>query len=289
MQQVLPLANRPCTQWVSIVFTLVLMLVASRCMARSRQSITLADVDRKILLIFNHGSKQSGQEDFCEPNGRTTPDVIKQLQGETVDGREILVYEFCTESIGIKGILGSKNRGRVREIETLVRDFQKQGVPARQIFLAGHSAGAWASLMVARRNNVDFNAVIAFAPANSGKKKHRSRRGWARLTRLIRYMSDARSIPALVYAFDNDEFNDTETLGFLRGLQGVTFVNYDGRDIAGVTCKPLADIHRTAFKTCFSITQKRFILDYIDKRLNTPVDHRTTRSGAFTVQRAALR
>lgn len=238
--------------------------------AASDQRMAHAGAHESIVLIFNHGSKSSGEKDFCEPNGRSTPDVIKQLQGERVGDKSIVVYELCTEAIGIAGQLGSKNEGRILEIEAVIRDFQRRGVPPEQLFLAGQSAGAWASLMIARRHTVEFNATIAFAPANSGKKASRTAAGTERLERLSRYLSEAPYLPALVYAFAHDEFNDTATLAFLREVRGVAFVPLDDQAIDGIACSTRWSAHLTAFKDCFTMTQKRVILDYIARRVLTP-------------------
>ena len=259
------------TSYTTLACSILLMLgLASLCDAASPLPVVYAKAHESILLIFNHGSKNSGEKDVCEPNGRSTPNVIKQLRGERVGNKPIVVYELCTASVGIAGQLGSKNDGRVLEIEHAIRDFQRRGFPPEHIFLAGQSAGGWASLMIARRNMVEFNAIIAFAPANSGKKAHRTPVGTQRLERLVRYLLEAPYLPALVYAFDHDEYNDTATLAFLREVRGVEFVPLDETAIDGVPCSPGKSAHVTAFKACFTETQKRVILEYIEKRVLTP-------------------
>ncbi len=71
---------------------------------------------------------------------------------------------------------------RTKDIEFLIRDFQKSGMPAENIYLAGQGTGAWAPSLVARRGHVSFNAIIAFAPGFAGPKAGRSP-GWLRVLR----------------------------------------------------------------------------------------------------------
>jgi predicted esterase len=182
--------------------------------------------DKKVLLIYNHGSAEKHRWDQCRPNGSATPRVIKELSGKRVRGREIVVYGFCTPArIGFyrqKSRTGEpKVMRRAENIEEVVRRFQNSGAPPEQTFLAGNSAGAWAALLVARRQKAPLNAVIAFAPAFAGRKASRQS-GWQTLRDdQVRFMAEAREMHALVYAFDSDPFNSPQDLAFLGPIPGV--------------------------------------------------------------------
>jgi len=234
-------------------------------------SIAYPEPDRKILLIYNHGSTREYRRDRCHPNGSTTPAVVKALTGKKVLGLEVVVYGFCSPATTGNYGLGSgtgepKIMQRVENIEDLVRSFQDAGVPAAHIFLAGHSAGGWASLLVARRRNVHVNGVIAFAPAFAGKKSGR-KAGWQALhDNQVRFLAEAREMNALVYGFDSDPFDSPQDLAFLSDIPGVRFVRLNAQEIEGNPCGPF-DGHHTPFVDCFTRTQEKVILAYIAERL----------------------
>jgi hypothetical protein len=237
----------------------------------AERSVAYPQPDKKILLIYNHGSTQEYERDQCAPDGSTTPGVVKDLSGKKVLGFDVVVYGFCTPAKTgnydqRSGAGEPKIMKRVENIEDVVRGFQDSGVPAGHIFLAGHSAGGWASLLVARRHNVRINAVIAFAPAFAGKKSGREP-GWQELhDDHVHFLAEAREMNALVYAFDSDAFNSPEDLAFLRDIPGVRFVHLGAQEIDGIRCDS-PDGHQTVFRDCFAKTQEEAILEYLAERL----------------------
>jgi hypothetical protein len=58
-------------------------------------------------------------------------------------------------------------------IQEVVSNCVARGYRSSNIFLAGHSTGAWASLLVERANPSLVNGVIATAPAFDGKREER--------------------------------------------------------------------------------------------------------------------
>jgi hypothetical protein len=228
--------------------------------------------EKRILLIFNHGSMPEFIPDNCEPEGETTPKVVKGLNGKTVKGLEIVVYSLCTEAK--TGDYDYKTRTgepkvikRAKNLEKVVRNFQNVDVLGEQIFLVGQSAGAWASLLVARRKNVKFNSIIAFAPGFAGRKSVR-KPGWQELhDDHVEWISEAKEIKALVYAFEHDTLSPPEDLEFLKDIPGVRFLHLVDETFEGVRCNRLNE-HMMAFQDCFADTQERVILDYIEERLD---------------------
>ena len=224
-----------------------------------------------VVLIFNHGSTQEFEADGCRPQGWTTPAVVAGLSDREVAGRRIVVYGYCTPAK--VGAYRHQDRAgepkvikRTKDIEGLVRDFQAVGVPARHLFVIGHSAGGWASLLVLRRANVAVNAAIAFAPAFAGRRAGRAP-GWQWLhDQQVGYLDGASRLDALVFAFDGDAFNRPRDLAFLAGITGVTFVPLSSTVIDGVPCTGRS-AHRTSFATCFAETQTQRILRFIRNRL----------------------
>jgi pimeloyl-ACP methyl ester carboxylesterase len=205
------------------------------------------------------------------PNGRTTPEVVKALSGRTVGGLDIVVYGFCTnvspDPVGQPiPVADIKVMRRVQKIEELVRTFLDSGVPPAHIFLVGQSAGGWASLLVARRQQVPINAVIAFAPAFAGRKARRTEDWQAIHEQHVAYLSAADQLHALVFAFDRDAYNTPEDLAFLQVIPGVHFLHLSEQAIAGIPCQR-PNGHRTVCRDCFLQTQQEAILSYIEMRL----------------------
>ena len=224
-----------------------------------------------VLIIYNHDSLAEDAPDRCQPKGDTTPDVIRDLVGKRVGGKMIAVYAFCTPSK--VGAFNDKYREgepkvvkRTKDIEFLMRDFLKSGMPPQNIFLAGQGAGAWAPLLVARRGHVAFNSVIAFAPGFTGPKKGRSE-GWTHVLREHeRFITRTPEINGLVFAFQNDPYVTTRDLRFLRSVKGINMVGLPSKAINKVACsrgKP----HLTAFDECFRKTQLRHIIAFLSRRI----------------------
>lgn len=233
-------------------------------------SLALAQPEDKILLIYNHGSQAENKRDYCYPNSWTTPTVIKRLSGEILAGLEVVVYGFCSpwRLGGYSHLLRlgePKVLKRAKSLEALVQQFQQQGVPARQIFLVGHSAGGWASLLVLRRGLVEVNSAIAFAPAFAGKKADRSE-GWQYLRQQqINYLSEVNDMPSLIYAFEGDAFNAPADLLFLNKIPGVTFVQENNR-FGMRECGALAG-HRAVFTSCFANARGEQVRAFIVSQL----------------------
>lgn len=229
--------------------------------------------ENTILLIYNHGSQAEHKKDYCYPNSWTTPTLIKNLSGEKISRFEIVVYAYCSpwRFGGYNGMLRMgepKVIKRAKSIEKLVEQFINNGVANERIFLVGHSAGAWASLLVARRGNVSFNSVIGFAPAFSGKRENRSEGWWHLRDQQVDYLQEASSLPALIYAFEDDPYNDVKALNFLRDINGVVFISTD--DMTNIAkennCSPPSG-HRGSFKNCFTQTQLNVVKNYIKQRI----------------------
>ena len=231
----------------------------------------------KILIIYNHGSQPEDRQDYCFPNGWTTPEVIKRLSGQTINGYEVVVYGHCSpwQYGGYNHVLRlgePKVLRRAKSLEGLIQDFIDHGVPSRQIFLAGHSAGAWASLLVARRNQVRINSVIGFAPAFAGEEAKRPE-GWIELrARQVTYLREAEAMPALIYAFEYDPFNGPEDLVFLRDIPGIVMLGPDESYVQQKEDCPTPTGHRAAFSRCFAETQGDRIRDYMSQRLTATTE-----------------
>ena len=230
-----------------------------------------SDPQGLLVIIYNHGSIDSQDPWGCEP-GELAPPVLSELAGEEVLGRRIAVYDFCSHvRVGREdapALYGSDTalEQRTEDIESLVATFLAAGLPPENVFLAGQSQGAWASLQVARRRNVDFNGVVAFAPAFAGYREDRPVAYWRTQGKQQDRFEESGGLPALIFAFERDSFNEVEDLAFFAGIPGVTFLPLSGRVIEGLSCGT-EDPHFTAHMDCFRRTQKPVIRDFLRSRL----------------------
>ena len=195
------------------------------------------DPKNKILVIFNHG-----QDDHDKPskncvwkNGIRN---IASLSGEKIKGKEILVYNFCTDHLGgddwkrlwknkfefpYKGI--TKLDKRVNANLDLIEKFEKIGIPNNQIFIAGQSCGGWATMMLISKYPEKVAGGISTHHACYGKlskkykvkkngvekalenfKKKRPGPAFLRENQ-IKEISKAKNLPVLAFTHPKDPFD----------------------------------------------------------------------------------
>ena len=254
--------------------------------------------DKTIILIYTHGS--SGKErslDKCQKKWRKVPPVIYELDGIKIKDFTIKVYKLC---FGVRGWSQSeedkfwdiydKNNQDVNSVLMLkdkngiflvdktevstkkkvlklkVEDFNEKGF--RNIVLAGHSAGAWSSLVLKSEIPNQINGVIAFSPARSGKfaMKKNPHRGWInwRNYKMSLIKVDKLS-KVLVYAHEKDPYENTKTLSFLSDVKTVRFI-----DLSDTKCKKkttLGGYHGIHLTKCFAERdpKRNEIIKYLDQ------------------------
>ena len=254
--------------------------------------------DKTIILIYTHGS--SGKErslDKCQKKWRKVPPVIYELDGIKIKDFTIKVYKLC---FGVRGWSQSeedkfwdiydKNNQDVNSVLMLkdkngiflvdktevstkkkvlklkVEDFNDKGF--RNIVLAGHSAGAWSSLVLKSEIPNQINGVIAFSPARSGKfaMKKNPHRGWInwRNYKMSLIKVDKLS-KVLVYAHEKDPYENTKTLSFLSDVKTVRFI-----DLSDTKCKKkttLGGYHGIHLTKCFAERdpKRNEIIKYLDQ------------------------
>ena len=178
------------------------------------------------LVIFLHGSEADEAEDFCEPKispEGTVPPVIGALSGEKIGGKRILVFAPCSKSRGgpiWNGRQDYKFYKRGIELKSLLARFEAVGYDRRNIFLTGHSVGAWISLTQLAKFPGSVRGVIAFSPAFAGMNSARNERNpfWVpERARQVDLLQRTASLPSLIYAFEGDEW---ESQSELRGIFG---------------------------------------------------------------------
>jgi pimeloyl-ACP methyl ester carboxylesterase len=180
--------------------------------ARPPVQISSNPRDRKVI-VYSHGTSRPQQREDCSKSYNRVPDTLTAL--DTLPNWDI--FYLCSVATD-GGTPGSYIYKRKAEILSVVDEIIAAGVPPQNIFLAGHSAGAWSSLMAMDAVDQKFNAAILFAPACCGPRSEESIYPVWRTRIRPRQVSEMTSFPemnALIFAFSNDRFNRPQELGFL--------------------------------------------------------------------------
>ena len=158
-----------------ILLLLVLLLFSSTAFAAAinksgfvnknlkvNKKLQVSDPSNKIIIIYNHGSNETDRKTKYCFWGKDPVKNMASLVGDKVNGKEIMVYLFCTHKL--QGDMGKKKNvwhngqppykgttkieRRVEANLNLIEDFVSMGVPRKQIFITGHSCGGWTTLML---------------------------------------------------------------------------------------------------------------------------------------------
>ena len=238
----------------------------------------ISNKENTILIIYNHGSTVDWKLDKCSSAWNKIPPAILQLHDQKIKNLQIKLYQLCS---GVKGwtenerskmweahkksgklsyeladrngtplIKKQKQLFKQKIINNKIDDFTKQGF--NNIVLAGHSAGAWASITLKSQFPEKIDGVIAFHPAVSGTFKNRKDWPWWEdvRTQLIGLMKLENLKNALVFAHNKDHYETPKSLSFLSNLKSIKFV-----DISGLDCKGKAKLgkyHGLGNTKCFA-------------------------------------
>jgi len=239
------------------------------------QPLTIAAPRQTVVLIYTHGSVGEFEPDPCRlerldvPFGM--PSAIAALDGRRLWGKVLRIDGFCTPSkVGQFDTASGRPRRlkvelRKEDLRERVLAYREQGVPARQIFLAGHSAGAWAALMLEAEDPTLFNAVVAIAPAFAGRRQDQDAL-WLRVRQNeFDQLLTAPMLDGLVFAFEGDAYESPATLQLLASRWDLAFIAVaeSARRQAGCHGEP----HQTALDRCFATGWSAAIGDWLAARL----------------------
>ena len=159
-----------------ILLVLVLLLFSSTAFAKAinksgfvdkkikvNTKLEVSDPSNKIIIIYNHGSDETDRKTKNCFWSKKAVKNMASLVGDKVNGKEIMVYLFCTHKL--EGDMGKKKNlwrhkwqppykgttkieRRVEANLNLVENFVSMGVPRKQIIITGHSCGGWTTLML---------------------------------------------------------------------------------------------------------------------------------------------
>jgi pimeloyl-ACP methyl ester carboxylesterase len=235
---------------------------------------TVPNAAEKVLVIFLHGSEGESVPDPCNPKGKwsTTPRIINDLSDEAVKDKQILVFSHCTSvppaisSTSMISPADTKVVRRYQELGASLEHFTHAGYLKKNIFIAGHSAGAWIALWRLAEHPRAFAGAIAFAPAFAGKPGRPP--GWDNLRMTATNgFARAAALPSLIYAFENDEWEPVNALEqIFAAIPGVSFVKKAGRKVRMLaTSSPY--FHCGAYGVTFAKEERGRILSFISDHL----------------------
>lgn len=222
----------------------------------------IPDPEATTLIVFNHGTAYDGINQKCDPVG-STPPLLQAL----LDHYEVsVIYYFCSEVTSFGTRVGRSGQNwylRGQEIEQLLDKLIAYGVPPKQIFLAGHSGGASATLAVAARAPDKFNAFIASAPgygyAHTGLSAQNPR--LSKFYSLWKdYLTAVDRLDGMVFGYDGDTISPVAEMAFLADRPGVTFV-----DVPMSVCS-YAHPHADFYLPCFENLYYGLIKTYLRER-----------------------
>ena len=257
--------------------------------------------DKTIIIIYTHGSHGKNQKiNSCKRAWNKIPPSIYQLDGTKIKDFTIKTYQLCS---GVRGftkkeedlfwkvyddnnqdlskVLELKDKNGVllinkwegstkrKVIKLKIDEFKTKGF--NNIILAGHSAGAWESLILYSNFPSEINGVIAFNPARSSKyarelKKDKVWRGWKIWRNYkISLIKLEKLGKVLVYSHNKDNYETPETLSFLSNSKAVQFI-----DLSDTSCKGKVKFnkyHGIPSTKCFADKEpkNKYIIKYLEE------------------------
>lgn len=204
--------------------------------------LTLPDPATARVVIWSHGTANSHVRENCSAEGNAVPPSLRALEAEGV-----FLWFVCSDVAvrTVRAPAGDYILKRMAEVSAAIEAFLALGVPARNIFLAGHSAGGMDRADAGEEWGGRIGGIIAHAPAFAGKRDNPDHPFWRQEARprLIAMMEEAETMRALVFASTDDAFNRPQELAFLtrRWPGGVQLIAYG--------CDPRND-HMSHLKDC---------------------------------------
>jgi len=265
-----------------ILLLLVLLLFSSTAFAAAinksgfvdkklkvNKKLQVSDPSNKIIIIYNHGSNETDRKTKYCFWGKDPVKNMASLVGDKVNGKEIMVYLFCTHKL--QGDMGKKKNvwhnwqppykgttkieRRVEANLNLVEDFVSMGVPRKQIIITGHSCGGWTTLMLTSQymdkvgGGIALNAACywtlskRFKVAKIGEEAalEKFAKKYPGLKALrdtqINIIKKSKSLPILVFTHPKDPYEGL-LFDWIEKIPEVKrIIISEGFEIDGVKCK----------------------------------------------------
>ena len=248
--------------------------------------------ENTILILYSHGSEGDNKSDKCMKSWTKVPPVLTQLHNTKIDNLEIKIYMLCS---GVRGwsqaeenkmgddfeinkklslnfkdkdglLLIDKQKQILKQKVILekIKEFESLGF--KNIVLAGHSAGGWASIALYSYYPEIVKGAIAFNPAFAGRLVTNKNEFWSAIRkREIAKMKLSDSSNIIVYSHDRDEFESPSTLTFLSKLNNIEFIDLSSSLCKGKTMT--GGDHGIPLNKCFAVQEKKDenILNYLKR------------------------
>ena len=166
------------------------------------------------IIIYSHGTSRPQKKENCTKSYNQIPQSLKILTKTD----NTYFYYLCSKATD-GGTLGSYIYKRKKEINKVLDQLISAGIKPKNIFLTGFSAGGWSSLMMMDQVEKKFNSAIVFAPAFAGPRSEINKYPkWRKEERpkQVKKMTEAKVIKALIFAYEDDKFNRSKELNFLK-------------------------------------------------------------------------
>ena len=217
--------------------------------------ISLNNGENIKIIIFSHGTTRPQKRENCKKKYNAIPSSLLSLN----ENENIFFYYLCSKAKD-GNVPGSYIDKRVKEIENVLDQLLENGVSPKNIFLTGVSAGGWSSLMLMPQVDKKFNSAIVFAPACCGPRHEINKYPkWRREIRpkQVKKIKSANIIKALVFAYEDDKFNRSKELMFLKEKS---------RDTVNLIKYKCGKGHNTYRKDCKIEDTKKIIKKYIEEQ-----------------------
>lgn len=220
-----------------------------------------------IVLVYLSGSYAENIPDPCVPDAKNhgfgVPNVIRETYLGLSKKHNVLLLGYCTptKTTRFDGSDMSKKPKVIRRSEDIVKllvALKDSGANPSKVFLTGHSAGGWSSLITQQEHPELARGVIAIAPAFAGT--HQGRHD--AFVKLRNEQEDrfkaSSDMNALIYAFEQDRFENIKTLNFFKRVKGVMVKDIYGHDLQALKC-PHRPMHYIPFDDCFNPRAKEMV------------------------------
>ena len=233
------------------------------------KNLEVSDPSNKIIIIYNHGSNETDRKTKKCFWSKEIVKNMASLVGDKVNGKEIMVYLFCTHKL--EGDMGKKKNvwygwkppykgttkieRRVEANLNLVENFVSMGVPRKQIIITGHSCGGWTTLMLTSQymdkvgGGIALNAACywtlskQFKVAEIGEEAalEKFAKKYPGLKALrdtqINIIKKSKSLPILVFTHPKDPYEGL-LFDWIEEIPEVKrIIISEGFEIDGIKCK----------------------------------------------------
>ena len=275
------------------------------------------DPENKIILIYNSGQDYHDIPKSNLKDCANTVDIstLATLVNSKINNKEIMLYILCTQKLaGDDEYLWNKKKFKEPYKGTtkldkaanlnlkLIDNFVKIGIPTNQVFLTGHSCGAWMTFMLMAKHPNKVAGGILTMPAcygmitkNAKVKKVGIKKGLERFKKedgdgpanlrqnQINEIKKSKNLPILVFTHPEDPF-DGLLSDWMDDIPGVKRIIIETKGKKGnyklnkqkcrvherqdgkITKLKPRSAHDLAFTDCFQFYNPT-ILKYIESRI----------------------